>query len=284
MGIGHPLSSSNNMFAIAFLACLALASAGHLGHHHSAHGANYGSANSAAANHGANYDASQYANQNYGAQNAADYSSYTADKYGSSTVDSNKDHYALYKTNEHDKGNYYAADSKYSNGANNAQYGAAHGHTQDAATKHNAHGHHHGGHGHGLHGHGHGHGHSAYGVADSSKYAAAAHGNQYGSNGAYYAAADASQSGASHDRAKSTHSEVRDHEDLHTADNYGEAQAANYGSQSASNYGAAAYGSDNSGAQYGSYKADASAHGSNYHQHAAHHAHPHHHHAHAHYH
>merc|ERR1712018_604335 len=213
------------MYAILFLSCLALANAGHLGHHHSAHGANYGSADSSAAQHGANYDASNYGNQQYGSQNAADYGSYSASKYGSSTLDSNKDHYSLDKTDEYDRGTYYAADNSHSNGANHNQYGAAHGHTQDAATAHNAHGHNAHGHGHG-HGYGHGHGH------DHSSY------------GAYYAAADASQSGASHDRAKSTHSEVRDHEDLHTADTYGEAQAADYGSQSASNYGAAAYGSD----------------------------------------
>merc|ERR1712018_725028 len=265
------------MYAILFLSCLALANAGHLGHHHSAHGANYGSADSSAAQHGANYDASNYGNQQYGSQNAADYGSYSASKYGSSTLDSNKDHYSLDKTDEYDRGTYYASDASNSNGANHNQYGAAHGHTQDAATKHNAHGHHaHGGHGYG-HGHGHGHDHSAYGVADSTKYAAANHGNQYGSNGAYYAAADASQTGASYDRAKSTLSEVRDHEDLHTADNYGENQAANYGSQSASNYGAAAYGSDASGAQYGAYKTDSSAHGSNNAHHAAHHARPHYH-------
>ena len=57
------------------------------GHHHSSHGAKYGSADSSAANHGANYDSSNYGNQQYGAQNAADYGSYSASKYGSSTLD-----------------------------------------------------------------------------------------------------------------------------------------------------------------------------------------------------
>merc|ERR1712018_408685 len=108
----------------------------------------------------------------------------------------------------------------------------------------------------------------AYASADSTKYASAANANQYGSNGAYYAAADQSQNGNSYDRAKSTLSEVRDHEDLKTADSYGEKQAQNYGSNSASNYGSADYANANNGAQYGSYKNAAQNYGSSNSQYA----------------
>merc|ERR1712012_1105832 len=99
-------------FAILF-ACFAaaLAAPSHLGHH--AHGATHGAAHYGAADHGANYAANQYGNQNYGAQSAGHYGEHNRESYGSSDLESVKDHYALKTTHDHDKGAYYAADGKY---------------------------------------------------------------------------------------------------------------------------------------------------------------------------
>jgi len=251
------------MFTLIFLTCLALSNAGSLGNRYSSNAAAYGSSNSAAANNGANYASSNSANQKYGAQSASDYGSSSAEKYGSSSLSSNKDHYSLDKTDETDKGNYYASASSSQNGANQAQYGANQANTQNRDTTNNAYGNQAS-----LGPYGKVKNYAAYGSDDSIKYSSAVNANQYGSNGAYYAAADQSQSGNSYDRAKSTLSEVRDHEDLKTADSYGEKQAQNYGSNSASNYGSADYANANNGAQYGSYKNAAQNYGSSNSQYA----------------